>query len=151
MENVLMSEELKIKIKKYIIYNFILKVKRPVHRGLEESYYAFFNKYLRKFLSKYIVIFLRFYRPVLKLKFLAHNFFELDIVDEPIDLHCTHSFITGIYLWFFLLQYISLILCLYFLKKKIFKKIGRIHFKKKIDSYLIIFCLESNYENINKL
>ena len=140
-----MPDELKIKIKKYIIYNFVLKVKRPVHKGLEESYYAFFNKYLRKPVSKYVLIFLKFYEPIFKLKNIAHIYFESDIIDEPIDLHCTHSFITGVYLWVFLLEYISLILCLYFLKKKIFKKIGRINLKKKIDFDLIVFCLESNF------
>jgi hypothetical protein len=140
-----MTEEFKSKIKRYIIYNFILKVKRPVHRGLEESYYAFFNKYLRKSLSKYVLIFLRFYKPIFIIKNYAHSFFELDIVNDPIKLHCTHSFITGVYLWVFLIIYVSFVLFLYFLRKKIFKKIGRINLKKKIDSDLIIFCIESNY------
>jgi hypothetical protein len=130
-------------IKNFIIHKIILKIKRPVHKGLELQYCLFFNKFIKNSLSRLILTFLKLFFPMFKLKLFLHNHFEKNL-EDILDLHITHSFITGLYLWFFLIIYIFLIYILYMLKIKFINKYLR-YFKKKnkITKNTIIFNLEN--------
>lgn len=146
------TDKQKEKIKNYIIFEILFKIKKPVPVKLKAFWWAFFNAHLNKPTRKYLIIFFKYYQPILKLKVATHLIFESQFT-EIAHKHCVHSFIAGCYNLLFVYHYLFWMILLYFLKKNLLiylkHRFVRIFIRVSITETQIINCLKLNFNYNN--
>ena len=147
-----LSDKQKEKIKNYIIFEILFKIKKPVPVRFKAFLAAVFNTHFEKPTRKYLIIFFKYYNPIIKLKVATHLFIEPKLT-EIAHKHCAHSFIAGCYNLIFVYHYLFWMIILYFLKVKlkvyIKRKFIRLIKRPCIDEIKIIECLKLNYKYNN--
>jgi len=149
---IFLTEKQKEKIKNYIIFEILFKIKKPVPVRLKAFWCAFFNAHLNVYVRKYLILFFKHYDPIIKMKVATHLFIEPQLI-EIAHKHCAHSFIAGCYNLLFVYHYLFWMIVLYFLKKKILlyikRRFIRVIKRPNIAETQIIMCLELNYNYVN--
>lgn len=143
------TDKQKEKIKNYIIFEILFKIKKPVPVRLKAFWWSFFMAHLEKPVRKYLIIFFKYYNPIIKLKVATHLLIEPKLT-EIAHKHCAHSFIAGCYNLMFVYHYLFWMILLYFLKVKlkiyIKRKFIRIIKRPYITERNVIECLELNFK-----
>lgn len=142
------NEKQKEKIKNYIIFEILFKIKKPVPVRLKAFFWAFFNAHFNKHVQKYLILFFKYYDPIIKMKVATHLFIEPNLTDIA-HKHCAHSFIAGCYNLMFVYHFLLWIIFLYFFKKRLLinikRRFNRVIKRPNITSFEIINCLKLNF------